>query len=663
MRKAVWRQHAAALLAFIVLAGVETWPLPLKLGTHLTGSPTGDTGVYVWNLWIFSHRVLSVGATPLSTLKVLPLGDDPVDLSLHNYTVFSDVLALPLLNWLGVVATFNVVYLFNAGLAGFGAYLLARRLTGRALESFVAGLMFAWSPFLVTRGLAHFSLAAAAPLPFFMLALHRAWDTQRLRDAVLAGVTLAWAAASDPYYGVYGVMLGAVFLGSRLVAVRFVRRPIEQLRAARHLLDVGIVAVTLLVMGVHVVAGGTVQLGVFRLSMHTLFTPMLVLTTLVLTRVAVAMNLRIAPAQVPSRGFLLRATLAGGVVAAAMMSPTLYAMGMRAVTGDVASVPVLWRSSAPGVDLLALFLPNPNHPLAPRAWFEWLSAGPGGYLDQVGSLSLVGLAVMAAAWRWAGFRPPRFWLVVTIGFVLLALGPFVQAGRLNTGIPTPWTLLRYAPVIGSARMPARFMVVVTLGFSVLLAFALASLSARFPRRRLVLTSAVGVLLAAELAAAPRTLYSAAVPTVFQIVAADPRPVRVLELPTGIRDGLSSMGDFSAQAQFNQTFHGKGLRGGYLPASRHRSASLPPDARHVGALRDQRATSPPARGWRAVVEVPEFLRATNLGYVVMNRARVSDDLRDFAILLLGLTRIAEVDGYELYVPAPPRAGRPLPPRAP
>ena len=197
-------------LAFVALAAFQTWPLPLHLGTHLTGSPTGDTGVYVWNLWIFSHRVLSVGTTPLNTLKILPLGGGPADLSLHNYTVFSDVLAMPLLNWLGVVATFNVVYLINAALAGFGLYLLARRLTGRAVESFLAGLVFAWSPFLITRGLGHFSLAAAAPLPFFMLALYRAWDSQRLRDAVLAGAALAWAAFSDPYYAVYGLMLGGV---------------------------------------------------------------------------------------------------------------------------------------------------------------------------------------------------------------------------------------------------------------------------------------------------------------------------------------------------------------------------------------------------------------------------------------------------------------------
>jgi hypothetical protein len=34
---------------------------------------------------------------------------------------------------------------------------------------------------------------------------------------------------------------------------------------------------------------------------------------------------------------------------------------------------------------------------------------------------------------------------------------------------------------------------------------------------------------------------------------------------------------------------------------------------------------------------------------MDRARVNDDLRRFATTLLGLTKVSEAGGYELYVP--------------
>ena len=49
-RNSSWRSHASALLAYIGVALLFAWPLPLHLGTHLTGPRNGDTDVYVWNL-------------------------------------------------------------------------------------------------------------------------------------------------------------------------------------------------------------------------------------------------------------------------------------------------------------------------------------------------------------------------------------------------------------------------------------------------------------------------------------------------------------------------------------------------------------------------------------------------------------------------------------
>ena len=50
--------------------------------------------------------------------------------------------------------------------------------------------------------------------------------------------------------------------------------------------------------------------------------------------------------------------------------------------------------------------------------------------------------------------------------------------------------------------------------------------------------------------------------------------RVLELPFGVRDGTSSVGNFTARSQFFQTVHHKMLIGGYLSrVSRRRIAEL------------------------------------------------------------------------------------------
>jgi len=653
MKFASRRQGGLILCAYVLVAVAQSWPLPLHLGTHLTGEPSGDAGVYVWNLWLFSHELFKTGGLHLSTMEILPLAG-PVDLSLHNYTIFADLLAVPLLRWLDIITTFNLIYLVNVALAGLGMFLLARRLTGRAPEAFLAGLMFAWAPFLVTRGNGHYSLVAAAPLPLFMLALYRAWETQRLRDAVLTGVALAWASFCDPYYAVYCVILGVAFVVTRTVDLTLMRRSCQQLRAARNLLNVVLVGVMALIVGVNLIGGGVVRIGPVRISMRTLYTPMLILTLLAIARAAIATNLRITALPLPSRAFMVRAAIASGVVAVILMSPTLYAVSVRVIEGRMPSTPLYWRSSPPGVDLLSFLSPNPNHPLAPDALKGAVAGGPGGYVEQVASLSWIGVLVLVAAWRCAGFRPGRFWPWLTIAFALLSMGPFLHIAGITTYIPGPWALLRYVPLVGAARMPGRMSIVVMMGFCVLFALALSALTRRYPRRRALLLSSVGVLLAAELLPAPRKLFSVDVPRIYQAVAADPRPVRVLTLPTGVRDGVAPIGNFQASTQFYQAFHGKGLVGGYLSRVSARRKDTYRRLPVMSALLDasEGRSVDSAHVESAVNGSDAFLKATNLGYVIMNERRVSTELRDLASNVLHLTKIAEVDGYGLYVPRRP-----------
>jgi len=99
------------------------------MSTHLTGVPGGDTGVYVWNQWVFRHEVLQEGHLPYFTDRIFALSE-PTNLSLHNYTAFQNLLALPLIGILGVVATFNVIYLLMTVLTAYATFLLARHVTG-----------------------------------------------------------------------------------------------------------------------------------------------------------------------------------------------------------------------------------------------------------------------------------------------------------------------------------------------------------------------------------------------------------------------------------------------------------------------------------------------------------------------------------------------------
>jgi len=116
----------------------------------------------------------------------------------------------------------------------------------------------------------------------------------------------------------------------------------------------------------------------------------------------------------------------------------------RMLAGTMVKAPVLWRSSTPGVDLLGLLVPNPNHPLMPDAVRAAIAAGPGGYIEQVAALPLVAVLMIVLAWR-RRIRLPGAWRAVTLGFLIRGPSPLgALGGRLPAGMR-----LRVAP--GAAR--------------------------------------------------------------------------------------------------------------------------------------------------------------------------------------------------------------------
>lgn len=649
MFRRLWLPPLGVVLGYVSVALLFTWPLPALVGTAFTGDPGGDTGVYVWNQWVFQHEALIARQNPLTTAQILSL-TQRVDLSQHNYTAFLDLLALPLMSTLGVVTTFNVVFLTATLLTALFTYLLVRRVTeATRVEAWLAGLLFAWSPVLVARSTGHFSLVSAAPLPAFVLCLITAERSGRTRDAALAGLCIAWAAFCDVYYAVYCVMIAGTYFAAHVIKVQRQSRRVWQPWVWG--LDVSMVCVAGLLLGLLLGRGGRLEILGVPVSIRGLYTPVLVLTVLLLARVCVWWRPRVLT-QWSWSPSVARATVIGVLACAGPLSPVLYGIGETVAAGRYVMPQTLWRSSPRGVDLLAWLDPNPNHPLARLAFGDRQAASPTVYVEYTAAVSLVALAVIGiAVWR-AGYRPRSGWLALTVGFALLALGPFVIVGGANTHVPGPWALLRYVPIIGAARTPTRFAVVAALGLAVLFAAALVAIGRRYPERRRMIAGAVGVLLVFELCPAPRTLYSADVPSIYHVIAADPRPVRVLQLPIGVRDGVSSAGNFTARYQYFQTLHGKPLIGGYLSRiSRQRLEKMRRDFPTLDVLitLSEGAALTPEQTSRAHERLPGFLERTNVGWIVIDYDTAPPALVDAAFHAFRMEEVARDGPRVLYRP--------------
>src|SRR5688572_11374391 len=506
-----WRAHAVALFAYATVAIVFSWPLPLHLGTSLTGEPGGDTGVYVWNQWVFHHELIEKGSVPYFT-DTLFGGVGETNLSLHNYTTFADLIAIPLRTFLTVVQAFNVVYLALMILGGYAVFLLAHQVTHDALASWFAGLVFGWSPILVTRGTGHFSLLGTAPLAIFLLLLVRANGHVRVRDAIALGATIAWASMTDVYYAVFCLVIGMVFVLGRVVSIE-ARAPAPR-RIFTLALNVVMLCTVAVIAFIAISGGGEAIIGGIAIRSRTLYTPVLILTVLALVHVVRRLRFRVVDLTGADVRRCVRLTAITAAVTAVLASPLLYAAVVRLVRGDFDTPAIFWRSSPPGIDLLALVLPNPNHPLAPEALAQWLTKRPQAYIENVASLPYAALAILFFAWR-AGWRPSRWWVGLSAMFGVLALGPFIHIAGLNTYVPGPWALLRYIPLIGFVHTPARFAILFTLCVAILVVRALSELSHGHPRRRRVVLGVASIALVAELIPAPLTLYSAAIPPLYR----------------------------------------------------------------------------------------------------------------------------------------------------
>jgi hypothetical protein len=207
------------------------------------------------------------------------------------------------------------------------------------------------------------------------------------------------------------------------------------------------------------------------------------------------------------------------------------------------------------------------------------------------------------------------------------------------------------PIVSAARMPGRFAIVLMMAFAVIFALALRHIRTQSGDRKGLLLAAVSALLALELAPLPRQLYAVPVPDFYSVIASDPRDVRVLGIPLGFVDGERGDGRYDGASQYYQTFHQKPIVGGGISriSTRQRQRQrMFPVIRLLLKLSEGLSVNDReiARARRAA---PGFIRRSRLGYVVVDTRASSEELRELAIDILDLEKIAESDGLELYRP--------------
>lgn len=207
--------HVTAALGAVAVTVLMTWPLARHTSDHILAA------IYHWdaytNAMIMGGHVDAVlGRGPLS------LYDNYFFAPLPNAIVFNE-------NLFGLTLLFapfylisdnplwayNLTLLTSLSLSVFLTYLLARRLTGSGYASFVAGVAFAFSPYVMFE-LGRIQLVATQWIPACFLLLHRAIERRRLHDVLGLWLFYLLQVGTSLYYAMFMIPLlalsGAVLL-------------------------------------------------------------------------------------------------------------------------------------------------------------------------------------------------------------------------------------------------------------------------------------------------------------------------------------------------------------------------------------------------------------------------------------------------------------------
>jgi hypothetical protein len=493
---------------YLLLAIGFTVPLVLNLSS---AAPAGEAWTYdgfsmLWNLWWFKHALLELNANPFVTNSIFaPLG---VSLYLHTFTLFSDLVALPLLAWLSPVTVSNLILVVSLALCGYGMHLLmtylliawglrTNALNGAAL---VAGIVFAFTTSrFVFLAEGHYNFVTTQWLPFYMLYLLKAVNKPSLRLVCLAALFLFLALLVELSLGVMLILVTAFYVLGRLVLSR---ETLPQ-RVAALVPVVGILLITGLV-------GAPYLLPTFRETFDPRYIP-----------------------QYWGGAAVLSADLVG------LFTPS----SMHTFFGSH-DWPHEWQQA----------LENKSRFVSVNSF--------------VIGFGVLGMALVGAVLQ----PRSRKWLWLALALVVLALGPVLHINGQSTfnldGMQVvaglPYVVLHYLPVLNGLRVPQRFSVVAMLCFAVLAGAGAAWVLRRGQSRLLhgVLLAVMLGLVSVEHLTLPLPLADARVPSVYERIAAEPGDFTIMDIPLGWRSGFGPLGTENTRLQYFQTVHGKRLISGF-----------------------------------------------------------------------------------------------------
>ncbi|MBM3460817.1 MAG: hypothetical protein FJX76_01820 [Armatimonadetes bacterium] len=204
MRAAAFYLGLALLVALPALQSSE----PAFLG-----HPDSDMWKHAWGHWWLGNHLRHFSWPIFTTLQNYPWGGN-----LFVIDPFNAMLAAVLGIFVPPTASFNAIVVGQLALAGWGAWRLATRLTGDSWAALVAGVVYGFSPWVLSYSVSS-GVSETLGLAWIPLSAHwmlGAAEGQR-RDVPLAAAALFLAGFNSWYYLFFALLLWGLLAGGALL--------------------------------------------------------------------------------------------------------------------------------------------------------------------------------------------------------------------------------------------------------------------------------------------------------------------------------------------------------------------------------------------------------------------------------------------------------------
>jgi len=185
-----------------------TYPIAFKAGSAVT-----DTGDPLLNSWILAwdvKKIVSGEITDLFNANIFYPYKKTLAYSEHMFS--NALIALPVTVITGnPLLAYNFVLLFSFFMSGFGMYLLGQYLTGSAAAGIVAGITFAFSPFMFDH-LPHLQVISAGWIPIAFLFLHKFFKEESYKNLLLFTLFYLLQVLANGHYALYLTLFSGCYI-------------------------------------------------------------------------------------------------------------------------------------------------------------------------------------------------------------------------------------------------------------------------------------------------------------------------------------------------------------------------------------------------------------------------------------------------------------------